>query len=157
MKRLLLATVFALLPFVAQAQEAIDRAANALPAQNFGIIADSRWLPVMSLASLATAGSQRLPLGMSGTLVEAWLTLDTSQPQVVGAARINVSLSRRNSASIQALGQFILDGPARDGGALNLNCAPGAVFSEGDAIIVAIPTITGAVSSVVRITFRVSN
>ena len=155
--RLLVAFLLLFAPGLAVAQQALDATPNALPDRNFGFIRDTRWMPTINIASLASAGSQRIAAMMAGELVEGWLSLDTSQ--TVGATgdfRVNVSISPRGGATIFPAGQFNINlNTARNGDPVNLIFPPGAIFNEGDAIIIGIPTITGAVASVVRINLRV--
>lgn len=158
MNKFILAAAVALLSSTAIAQEAIDRTPNALPAQNFGIIAESRLFYPVQIPTFTGSISTKVVAPMAGVVQEMWVLPVNADGTIDKNTWFYVSISRKNGL-VQPICQANTQGlVARGGNGANGQCTQGVTMAEGDALIVsAQPTATLGATIPVNVMLRIAD
>lgn len=141
----------------AGAQQAIDLTPNALPAQNFGIVADTRWMPVLHFAALTAATSKNLAMAMDGRVIEV-----TVAPEAItGGTNIQFYVTVSPSGGAR---REICQGTLRNsagemwGNPVSKLCTGQNTVRKGDVLILSIqPDATLDVSTAFDVILRIAN
>lgn len=157
MKKFILAAAVALLSSTAIAQEAIDRTPNALPAQNFGIIAESRAFLPLVFPAFTTSTSVKYATPLAGVVQEMWIQPQNANGSIDRNTWFYLSISRRN-AGVQPICQAnIRTAQELGGNAVSGDCLRGVAFAEGDALIVSAQPLSTVTSVAVTVTLRIAD